>query len=80
MRVTRPTHFFQLYSRGGWSRLLINLLIFFVTSNSYRKCTEAIEGTPTYTQPADSALLSYFGILERLSVLIVLRLLLVYES
>ncbi len=27
--------------------MLINLLIFFITFNSYSKCTETIQGTPT---------------------------------
>ncbi len=27
--------------RGGWSRFLINLLIFFVTSNSVKTCRES---------------------------------------
>ncbi len=40
-----------LRCRGGWSRLLINLLIFFITFNSYSKCTETIEGTPTRPNP-----------------------------
>ncbi len=38
------THSLTLVS---WSRLLIKLQIFFVTFNSYSKCTETIEGTPT---------------------------------
>ncbi len=32
-------------------RPAINLLIFFVTFNSYVKCTETIEGTPTRPNP-----------------------------
>ncbi len=56
--------------------MLINLLIFFVTSNSYTVNAQKPLKEPQPIQPAQSAFLSYFGILERLSV----RLLLVYEN
>ncbi len=51
--------------RGGWSRFLINLLIFFITFNSYSQSTETIEEPPTRRVST----LSFLCILERLSVL-----------
>ncbi len=66
----QPLLFFSLHvqfcPRGGWSRLLINLLIFFVTFNSYSKCRNH-RRNPNPTRWVST--LSFFSILERLSVL-----------